>query len=50
MTIEPVIKLGKSIADRETLQPRTQGLSLGRTLGSAGHVIPRIWDFLNKNI
>ena len=32
------------------MQPRTQGLSLGKTLASAGHVIPRIWDFLNKNI
>ena len=32
------------------VQPRTQGLSLEKTLASAGHVIPRIWDFLNKNI
>ena len=27
---------------KANIQPRTQGLSLGKTLASAGHVIPRI--------
>ena len=34
------------IYDLDLLYP----VSMGKTLASAGHVIPRIWDFLDENI